>query len=154
MANYLRAWKTLSYTKDRKLHYTLEHNRAKKTCTSTWASLIITCAIYHLYSWNTSSPIMDGSNASDRLTTQEMEEGHLQPVQDDSALTDEATLFASPLPIVGERKTTTRKEVWVSYYHHRTNNHVTAVWVNDTRPTLTVRFVIRHAITTICDFRR
>lgn len=70
---------------------------------------------------------MDGSNASDRLTTQEMEEGHLQPVQDDSALTDEATLFASPLPIVGERKTTTRKEVWVSYYHHRTNNHVTAV---------------------------
>lgn len=26
---------------------------------------------------------------------------------------DEATLFASPLPITGERKTTTRKELWV-----------------------------------------
>ncbi len=27
---------------------------------------------------------------------------------------DEATLFASPLPITGQRKTTTRKELWVS----------------------------------------
>lgn len=35
MANYLRAWKTLSYTEDRRLRYTLEHNRAKKPCTST-----------------------------------------------------------------------------------------------------------------------
>jgi len=26
---------------------------------------------------------------------------------------DEAALFASPLPITGERKTTTRKEIWV-----------------------------------------
>jgi hypothetical protein len=30
-------------------------------------------------------------------------------------LLDEATLFASPLPIVGERKTTTRKEIWVGF---------------------------------------
>ena len=29
------------------------------------------------------------------------------------SVTDEATLFASPLPITGERKTTTRKELWV-----------------------------------------
>lgn len=27
---------------------------------------------------------------------------------------DEAALFASPLPITGERKTTTRTELWVS----------------------------------------
>ncbi len=27
---------------------------------------------------------------------------------------DEAALFASPLPIVGDRKTTTRREIWVS----------------------------------------
>ena len=31
-----------------------------------------------------------------------------------ASVTDEATLFASPLPITGERKTTTRKELWVS----------------------------------------
>ena len=29
-----------------------------------------------------------------------------------TTLVDEATLFASPLPITGERKTTTRKELW------------------------------------------
>ncbi|EAL19113.1 hypothetical protein CNBH2130 [Cryptococcus deneoformans B-3501A] len=79
---------------------------------------------------------MDGSNASDRLTTQEMEEGHLQPVQDDSALTDEATLFASPLPIVGERKTTTRKEVWSWYIYYVGNsglgpfNFAISAWQN------------------------
>lgn len=60
---------------------------------------------------------MDGSNASDRLTIEEREEGHLQLVQDNLAINDEATLFASPLPIVGERKTTTKKEVWVSHFH-------------------------------------
>jgi hypothetical protein len=27
---------------------------------------------------------------------------------------DEAELFANPLPIVGHRKTTTRREIWVS----------------------------------------
>jgi hypothetical protein len=32
---------------------------------------------------------------------------------DPSRTSDEATLFASPLPIVGNRKTTTRKELWV-----------------------------------------
>jgi hypothetical protein len=31
----------------------------------------------------------------------------------ESASIDEATLFASPLPITGERKTTTRVELWV-----------------------------------------
>ncbi|KAE8539378.1 hypothetical protein D1P53_004478 [Cryptococcus gattii VGV] len=56
---------------------------------------------------------MDGSNAPDRFISREKAEGHLQPVQDDFAINDEATLFASPLPIVGERKTTTRKEVWL-----------------------------------------
>ena len=29
-------------------------------------------------------------------------------------IVDEATLFASPLPITGERKTTNRNELWVS----------------------------------------
>lgn len=29
------------------------------------------------------------------------------------SIDDEATLFASPLPITGERKTTKRKEIWV-----------------------------------------
>lgn len=33
-----------------------------------------------------------------------------------SGLVDEAALFASPLPMVGEQKTTTRKELWVSCY--------------------------------------
>lgn len=28
-------------------------------------------------------------------------------------MSDEAILFASPLPLTGERKTTTRKELWV-----------------------------------------
>ena len=28
---------------------------------------------------------------------------------------DEAALFASPLPITGERKTTTRTELWASF---------------------------------------
>lgn len=31
-----------------------------------------------------------------------------------AALEDEAALFASPLPTTGERKTTTRKELWAS----------------------------------------
>jgi hypothetical protein len=39
-------------------------------------------------------------------------EGGPGPV-DPSRTSDEATLFASPLPIVGNRKTTTRKELWV-----------------------------------------
>lgn len=39
-------------------------------------------------------------------------EGAPGPV-DPSRTSDEATLFASPLPIVGDRKTTTRKELWV-----------------------------------------
>lgn len=30
-----------------------------------------------------------------------------------AVLEDEAALFASPLPLTGERKTTTRKELWV-----------------------------------------
>jgi hypothetical protein len=33
----------------------------------------------------------------------------------DSHLVDEAALFASPLPMVGVERTTTRKELWVSY---------------------------------------
>lgn len=70
---------------------------------------------------------MDDSNAPDRFISREKAEGHLQPVQDDLAINDEATLFASPLPIVGERKTTTRKEVWVSHFTHRTNNHIIIV---------------------------
>ncbi|WVR08359.1 hypothetical protein IAU60_005414 [Kwoniella sp. DSM 27419] len=35
---------------------------------------------------------------------------------------DEATLFASPLPIVGERKTTTRKEIWSWYFYYVGNS--------------------------------
>ena len=33
----------------------------------------------------------------------------------DTHLVDEAALFASPLPMVGVERTTTRKELWVSY---------------------------------------
>lgn len=33
---------------------------------------------------------------------------------DGSSLVDEAALFASPLPMVGKERTTTRKELWVS----------------------------------------
>jgi hypothetical protein len=32
----------------------------------------------------------------------------------EAGLVDEAAIFASPLPITGERKTTTRVELWVS----------------------------------------
>jgi hypothetical protein len=31
-----------------------------------------------------------------------------------SSLVDEAAVFASPLPLTGDRKTTTRVELWVS----------------------------------------
>lgn len=34
--------------------------------------------------------------------------------QQDSSLVSEVDLFASPLPITGTRKTTTRVELWVS----------------------------------------
>ncbi|OXG18093.1 hypothetical protein C367_04908 [Cryptococcus neoformans Ze90-1] len=79
---------------------------------------------------------MDGSNASDRLTIEEREEGHLQLVQDNLAINDEATLFASPLPIVGERKTTTKKEVWSWYIYYVGNsglgpfNFAISAWQN------------------------
>ncbi|TYJ57909.1 hypothetical protein B9479_001264 [Cryptococcus floricola] len=49
---------------------------------------------------------------------------------------DEATLFASPLPIVGERKTTTRKEVWSWYIYYVGNsglgpfNFAISAWQN------------------------
>jgi len=36
------------------------------------------------------------------------------------AIIDEATLFASPLPITGDRKTTTRNELWVCCYQFKT----------------------------------
>ncbi|WWC65513.1 uncharacterized protein I303_108131 [Kwoniella dejecticola CBS 10117] len=59
------------------------------------------------------------------------------PVQDgDMHLTDEATLFASPLPIVGARKTTTRKEVWSWYLYYVGNsglgpfNFAISAWQN------------------------
>ncbi|WVQ66630.1 uncharacterized protein L199_004815 [Kwoniella botswanensis] len=51
-------------------------------------------------------------------------------------LTDEATLFASPLPIVGERKTTTRVEVWSWYLYYVGNsglgpfNFAISAWQN------------------------
>ncbi|WVQ74264.1 hypothetical protein IAR50_003861 [Cryptococcus sp. DSM 104548] len=49
---------------------------------------------------------------------------------------DEATLFASPLPIVGDRKTTTRKEVWSWYIYYVGNsglgpfNFAISAWQN------------------------
>nr|XP_019009024.1 uncharacterized protein I206_05664 [Kwoniella pini CBS 10737]OCF47805.1 hypothetical protein I206_05664 [Kwoniella pini CBS 10737] len=59
------------------------------------------------------------------------------PAQDGGMqLTDEATLFASPLPIVGERKTTTRKEVWSWYLYYVGNsglgpfNFAISAWQN------------------------
>lgn len=39
--------------------------------------------------------------------------GHGHGLSRQVTVEDEATLFASPLPITGERKTTTRKELWV-----------------------------------------
>lgn len=39
-----------------------------------------------------------------------------------TAHVDEATLFASPLPITGERKTTTRKELWSWYLYYVGNS--------------------------------
>ncbi|TXT04780.1 hypothetical protein VHUM_04048 [Vanrija humicola] len=54
-----------------------------------------------------------------------------------SVLTDdEATLFASPLPITGERKTTTRKELWSWYLYYVGNsglgpfNFAISAWQN------------------------
>lgn len=41
---------------------------------------------------------------------------HLGPGPPSIMTDDEATLFASPLPITGERKTTTRKELWVGMW--------------------------------------
>ncbi|KIR34151.1 hypothetical protein I352_03386 [Cryptococcus deuterogattii MMRL2647] len=79
---------------------------------------------------------MDGSTAPDRFISREKVEDHLQPVQDDFAINDEATLFASPLPIVGERKTTTRKEVWSWYVYYVGNsglgpfNFAISAWQN------------------------
>ncbi|WWD16286.1 hypothetical protein CI109_100712 [Kwoniella shandongensis] len=43
------------------------------------------------------------------------------------SISDEATLFASPLPIVGQRKTTTRIEVW-SWYLYYVGNSGLAGW--------------------------
>jgi hypothetical protein len=34
---------------------------------------------------------------------------------DGNLIQDEATLFASPLPLTGARKTTTKKELWVHF---------------------------------------
>ncbi|WRT69347.1 uncharacterized protein IL334_006331 [Kwoniella shivajii] len=61
-----------------------------------------------------------------------------QPQAEDAGmqLTDEATLFASPLPIVGARKTTTRKEVWSWYLYYVGNsglgpfNFAISAWQN------------------------
>ena len=39
----------------------------------------------------------------------------MDPAEVSLQVADEATLFASPLPITGERKTTTRKELWVRF---------------------------------------
>lgn len=39
-----------------------------------------------------------------------------------AGLGDEATLFASPLPITGARKTTTRKELWSWYAYYVGNS--------------------------------
>ncbi|WWC93161.1 uncharacterized protein L201_008129 [Kwoniella dendrophila CBS 6074] len=53
-----------------------------------------------------------------------------------ASITDEATLFASPLPIVGARKTTTRKEVWSWYLYYVGNsglgpfNFAISAWQN------------------------
>ncbi|OCF40185.1 hypothetical protein I317_06010 [Kwoniella heveanensis CBS 569] len=57
--------------------------------------------------------------------------------QDEPArITDQATLFASPLPIVGQRKTTTRKELWSWYFYYVGNsglgpfNFAISAWQN------------------------
>lgn len=42
---------------------------------------------------------------------------------------DEAALFASPLPMTGERKTTKRKEIWVGDVKARRDSPDTAVMV-------------------------
>ncbi|GFZ52277.1 hypothetical protein JCM24511_10050 [Saitozyma sp. JCM 24511] len=53
-----------------------------------------------------------------------------------SRTSDEATLFASPLPIVGDRKTTTRKELWAWYLYYVGNsglgpfNFAISAWQN------------------------
>lgn len=39
---------------------------------------------------------------------------HGQTLPSEKYLENEAALFASPLPIIGQRKTTTRVELWVS----------------------------------------
>jgi hypothetical protein len=40
-----------------------------------------------------------------------------ESIERDPSVIDEAALFASPLPITGERKVTTRKEIWVRGAH-------------------------------------
>ncbi|WVF68804.1 hypothetical protein IAT40_003576 [Kwoniella sp. CBS 6097] len=55
---------------------------------------------------------------------------------DPARITDQATLFASPLPIVGQRKTTTRKELWSWYFYYVGNsglgpfNFAISAWQN------------------------
>ncbi|ORX41263.1 protein-vacuolar targeting-related protein [Kockovaella imperatae] len=58
------------------------------------------------------------------------------PVLAGSLISDEATLFASPLPITGNRKTTTRKELWSWYLYYVGNsglgpfNFAISAWQN------------------------
>jgi hypothetical protein len=47
--------------------------------------------------------------AADGHTSQVLANGQAET----SSLVDEAALFASPLPLTGDRKTTTRVELWV-----------------------------------------
>lgn len=56
------------------------------------------------------------SHAAVREGHLDIKDGHLDAKNEQSVLEvipDEAALFASPLPITGERKTTTRTELWV-----------------------------------------
>ncbi|KAL1404821.1 hypothetical protein Q8F55_008431 [Vanrija albida] len=61
---------------------------------------------------------------------------HLGPGPPSILTDDEATLFASPLPITGERKTTTRKELWSWYIYYVGNsglgpfNFAISAWQN------------------------
>jgi hypothetical protein len=61
---------------------------------------------------------------------------HTTPHSPSVAITDEATLFASPLPITGERKTTTRRELWSWYIYYVGNsglgpfNFAISAWQN------------------------
>lgn len=57
---------------------------------------------------------MGRSTDLDRDTADENPYGGAGAGAGASSLIDEAALFASPLPMVGVQKTTTRKELWVS----------------------------------------